>query len=222
MCSSDLNGEGAVFAGRRYAKKRMEVEWTQVGKFSRAAMTAADIAKAVLELAQAQNVAYRGPQSKHIKVLATDLSGWKLKDTYVNHDGHSIQVYNCWGRHRHGCKAGFRVKYLEDYVIVEICFPHSAESHGTDKSLHLSVSLKQDIIQLIEEQPALSVRNIMQTFARRGREIPEEHFKSVSRLVKQHRPRVEAEATGSVRLDGSVGAFQQLADSLWIESAVER
>ena len=62
----------------------------------------------------------------------------------------------------------------------------------------------------------------MQTFERRGEPIAETHYKSVQRLALSHRPRVEAESTGGIRLNGTIGAFQQLADSLWFQAALDR
>ena len=220
--SESDNVQGAVFAGRRYAKPRAEVVWEQLGEFSRVSMTEAEIKKAVLEIAQNQIVPFLGPERKEIKVLQTDLSRWKQKQSYVSHDGTMVHAYFCPGRHRLGCQAGLRVKYLDNFVIVEICNPHNPESHAVDKSFRLSMVQKDKIIQLIQEQPSLSARNIMQTMERRGEPIQENNFRSVKRLLQQQRPRVEAEATGGVHLNGTVGSFTQLAESIWSPTALER
>ena len=138
---------GAVYAGRRYSKPRSDVTWEEVGKFSRVAMTAADIDKAVHEIAQAQIVPFLGPEWKEFKVLQSDLSRWKLKQAYVSHDGTAVCVYNCPAKFRFGCKSSLRAKTQDDYVTVEVCNPHDADSHAVDKSLRLSMAEKKKIIQ---------------------------------------------------------------------------
>ena len=217
--ASESDNEGATFAGRRYAKKRNSVAWTELGKFSRISMPKEDIKRAVLTIAEAQILPFLGQERDSFKVLASDLSKWKVKYSYVGHDGTEIVVYNCCGKNKFSCKSSIRVKTSEAWVIVEGCFLHTAESHAHDQSVCMPVAIKNKAIRLIRKQPALSARNIMHSFKRTGDELDEKYFKGIQRLVQRYRPQVEANATGGVQL---VGPFRQLADTLWFQDALER
>ena len=77
-----------------------------------------DIRRAVLTVAEAQILPFLGPERDNYKVLASDLSKWKVKYSYVGHDGTEVDVYNCCGRNRFSCKSSIRVKTGEVWVIV--------------------------------------------------------------------------------------------------------
>ena len=79
-----------------------------------------------------------------------DLSRWKLKQAYVSHDGMAVCVYNCPAKFRFGCKSSLRAKTQDDYVTVEVCNPHNADSHAVDKSVRLSMAEKKKIVELIK------------------------------------------------------------------------
>ena len=117
--SESDNDEGAKFAGRRYAKKRNSVAWTELGKFSRISLTKEEIKRAVLNNAEAQILPFLGQERDSFKVLASDLSKWKVKYSYVGHDGTEIVVYNCCGKNKFACKSSIRMKTSESWVIVE-------------------------------------------------------------------------------------------------------
>ena len=130
---------------------------------------------------------FLGQERDNYKALASDLSRWKLKYSYVGHDGTEVDVYNFCGRNSFSCKSSIRVKTGEVWVIVEGCFLHTPESHANDQSACMPLAIKNKVIRLIKEQPALSARNIMLSFERSRDAISETYFKGIQRDRKSTR-----------------------------------
>lgn len=134
--------------------------------------------------------------------------------------------YNCPYRKKCGCYVAFAVKKYKDKVILMQAGEHTPDSHLECTGI-LSVKQRGTIKRMVRAAPmavGTQVHANLQHFSP-GRRVPydERSRAAVSRLTRKEREVVlDEQVPGGIKLDGSEGSMNQLADELSLDKLLAR
>jgi hypothetical protein len=208
-------------AGGKKIKFRRNVPWIRIATFGRLGKSEEELQAMVLQVATDQLKPYIPDFFQELKPLDTDLFGWKRKEIYVARKVQQIATYRCPLAYACQCKSMLRVVRTEEHIVVEIKEEHNSESHANDTYKKLKAKHKSALVKIVRADPSLSSTAVRRQI-HQAEDVPVELHRSVQHLVRKERLQVISSEFRGVTLDGSLGSFHSLKDSMWFRTAIDR
>jgi hypothetical protein len=189
-------------------------------------MDSEDIERELFELArdwmsQSKLKKLPGHQSK-----PTDVSLWKQFREYKAKKGSIlVRLFRCPLRHRCKCKAGIRIMEGPDWMQLERCGEHNANSHDDDQSKflkHEQIVAVSDAVIVAPQQSASQLRRNLQLAESPTKHIEPLLLRCMQRVVRASRAQLTVKQLQGFNIDSSFGSLAQFADVKWFKTLVAR
>ncbi len=146
----------------------------------------------------------------------TDVSLWKQYGDRVNKKSSvRIRAFQCPLKHRTGCGAGIRIQYCPDWMQLDRCGEHDANSHDGDRSKYLKYDQIVAIMDAVTTAPQLSaaqLRRNMQLADSPSKKIAPELLLSVQHWVKMSRAQLTMKQLDGFDINSSYGSLQKFSE----------
>ena len=138
---SDDDDSDAQQVAKPKRKWNGKMEWTLMKRWvtgEKAEMDQEDIDRELFELAREWMAVSKLRKLPGHVAKETDVALWKQFREYPKHKGAIlVRLFRCPLRHRCGCLAGIRIMEGADWMQLDRCGEHNANSHDEDKSKYL-------------------------------------------------------------------------------------
>jgi hypothetical protein len=156
----------------------------------------------------------------------TDVSLWKqFRDWTKKKGAVRVRSFRCPLKHRTGCNAGIRIQYGPDWMQLDRCGEHNANSHDHDKSKYLKydqIVAISDAVTIAPQMSAAQLRRNMQLADSPGKKIAPEFLRSVQHYVKLSRAQLTMKQLDGFDINSSYGSLQQFSDKFWFADLFAR
>ena len=226
---SENDSDGDLQDSKKKRKYRGSREYTLMKRWvtgDKAEMDPDDIERELFELArdwmsQSKLKKLPGHQSK-----PTDVSLWKQFREYKAKKGSIlVRLFRCPLLHRCKCKAGIRITEGPDWMQLERCGEHNANSHDDDHSKYLKheqIVAVADAVTVAPQQSASQLRRNLQLAESPTKHIEPLLLRCMQRVVRASRAQLTVKQLQGFNIDSSFGSLAQFADVKWFKTLVAR
>ncbi len=128
-------------------------------------------------------------------------------------------------KHRTGCCAGIRILYCPDWMQLDRCRKHNANSHDDDKSKYLKydqIVAISDAVIIAPQLSAAQLRRNLQLAHSPSKKIAPELLQSVQHWVKLSRAQSTMKQLYGFNINSSYGSLQKFLYFFWFADLVAR
>ena len=228
---SDDDDSDAQQVAKPKRKWNGKMEWTLMKRWvtgEKADMDQEDIERELYELAREWMAVSKLRKIPGHVAKETDVALWKQFREYPKHKGSIlVRLFRCPLRHRCGCLAGIRIMEGADWMQLDRCGEHNANSHDEDKSKYLKhdqIVAVTDAVTIAQQQSAAQLRRNMQLAGpdSLGKNIAPQLLRCMQRVVRLSRAQLTIRQLQGFDIDSSFGSLTKFAEAKWFRTLLDR